>query len=329
MTIVKTDVWDEFLLNFPDAHILQTSAWGLFKQNHGWYPKWIISGDAGAQILFKKLPFGQTFAYIPKGPVGNNWEMMISEVVEICRAENAFILYVEPDQWEDEKRDSILISSGFTASDLSIQPRRTIVINLSKGETEWLNEMKQKTRYNIRLAEKKNIVIQHSDKIDEFIDLINITGQRDDFGIHSNEYYRDVYEKFSQNDNCAFLLATYEQKPLAGLIVFAYGNRAWYFYGASNNEERNRMPTYLLQFAAMKWAASKGCTKYDLWGIPDENFEKLEQEFPQRSDGLWGVYRFKRGFGGDIMRTAGVFQKVLNKPLYVLFSALLKIKKRI
>jgi peptidoglycan pentaglycine glycine transferase (the first glycine) len=327
MTIVNNHLWDKFLLEFPDAHILQTSAWGIFKQNHGWYPKWIISGDSGAQILFKELPFGQTFAYIPKGPVGKDWDATISEALDISKSENAFILYVEPDQWEDESRNGNLLSSGFTASDLSIQPRRTIVINLTNDESEWLKEMKQKTRYNIRLSEKKNIVIHQSKNIDEFIDLINITGKRDGFGIHSGEYYREVYEIFSWNESCVFLLATYENKPLAGIMIFTRGNRAWYFYGASNNQERNRMPTYLLQYEGMKWAASKGCTAYDLWGIPDESFEKLEQEFPQRSDGLWGVYRFKRGFGGDIKRTAGVFQKVLNKPLYVLFSILLKMKK--
>jgi peptidoglycan pentaglycine glycine transferase (the first glycine) len=327
MTIVTGHVWDNFLLKFPDAHILQTSAWGRFKKKHGWYPKWIISGDSGVQILFKKLPFGQTFAYIPKGPVGKNWEAVISEAITFSKQEKAFILYVEPDQWEDECWNSILKAAGFGESDMSIQPRKTIIITLTESETDWLKKMKQKTRYNIRLAKKKNISIHQSNRIDEFIALINITGQRDDFGIHSANYYRDVYENFYQSGNCVFLLATYENKPLAGIMVFARGNRAWYFYGASNNIERNRMPTYLLQLEGMRWAAKKGSTIYDLWGVPDEDNEKLEQEFSHRSDGLWGVYRFKRGFGGDVKRTAGVFQKVLNKPLYLLFSILLKIRK--
>ena len=95
-------------------------------------------------------------------------------------------------------------------------------------------------------------------------------------------------------------MAEYEGRPLAGLMVFARGSRSWYFYGASNDEERNRMPTYLLQWEAMRWAKARGCSEYDLWGIPDADEEALEAGFASRSDGLWGVYRFKRGFGGTI-----------------------------
>jgi lipid II:glycine glycyltransferase (peptidoglycan interpeptide bridge formation enzyme) len=328
MTIVSKEIWDEFLINYPDAHILQASAWGIFKENHGWYPKWIISDDTGAQVLFKKLPFGQSFAYIPKGPVGKNWEKIISEAISLSKRENAFILYVEPDQWEEEVLNPILISTGFTPSQISIQPRRTISISLTGSEDDWLKDMKQKTRYNIGLAQKKEIVIKRSNNIDVFTDLIKVTGSRDDFGVHSAQYYQNVYKNFSVNKDCVLLLASFENKPLAGIMVFARGKRAWYFYGASNNLERNRMPTYLLQLAGMKWAASKGCTEYDLWGIPDKNLELLEKEFTQRSDGLWGVYRFKRGFSGDIKRTAGVFQKVLKKSMYLAYSVLLKIRKQ-
>jgi len=102
-------------------------------------------------------------------------------------------------------------------------------------------------------------------------------------------------------------------------MVFALGKRAWYFYGASNDRERNRMPTYLLQFEAMRWAAARGCAQYDLWGVPDEDEETLEAGFEQRSDGLWGVYRFKRGFGGLLRRAAPTYEKVYNPLLYALY----------
>jgi lipid II:glycine glycyltransferase (peptidoglycan interpeptide bridge formation enzyme) len=122
-------------------------------------------------------------------------------------------------------------------------------------------------------------------------------------------------------------MASYEEKPLAAIMVFRRGKRAWYFYGASNNHERNRMPTYLLQWEAMKWAADQGVESYDLWGIPDGTEQELEEQFASRDDGLWGVYRFKRGFGGEIKRSAGVYQKVINQPFYAAFRIGLKFKK--
>jgi lipid II:glycine glycyltransferase (peptidoglycan interpeptide bridge formation enzyme) len=180
--------------------------------------------------------------------------------------------------------------------------------------------MKQKTRYNIRLAEKKEVVIRESDDIDAFYALMQTTGERDQFGVHSREYYQRAYDLFAPAGNCTLLLAEYHHQPLAGLMVFAHGRRAWYFYGASSNQERHRMPAYLLQFQAMRWAAARGCEIYDLWGIPDFDEEVLEREFSNREDGLWGVYRFKRGFGGEIRRSIGAWDKVYQPLLYRLYQ---------
>ena len=328
MIPVNIKKWNAYLESKPNAHILQTSAWGLFKQNHGWYPKYLFSDDAGAQVLFRRLPFGLSFGYIPKGPVGKYWEKIIPEAISLCRQENAFVLYIEPDVWEYEDESNSLLSQGFNSSPISIQPRRTMVLSLIGREEEWLNKMKQKTRYNIRLARKKDVVIERSNDIELFNDLIKVTGSRDKFGVHSSQYYEDVFSLFSKNQECILLIAKYKRMPLAGIMVFSRGKRAWYFYGASNSQERNRMPTYLLQWEAMRWAGSRGCTEYDLWGIPDEEQNTLERDFMSRTDGLWGVYRFKRGFGGEIKRTAGVYQKVINKPVYSAYSMLMKIRKK-
>ena len=102
-------------------------------------------------------------------------------------------------------------------------------------------------------------------------------------------------------------------------MVFASGRRAWYVYGASNDEERNRMPVYLLQWEAIRWAKARGCEEYDLWGVPDENEDVLEANFESRHDGLWGVYRFKRGFGGEVKRAAQTLDRVYNPLLYKLY----------
>jgi peptidoglycan pentaglycine glycine transferase (the first glycine) len=149
--------------------------------------------------------------------------------------------------------------------------------------------------------------------------MMQVTGGRDGFGVHSLEYYRRAFELFHPAGACELLVAEFEGKPLAALMVFAHGRRAWYVYGASNDEERNRMPTYLLQWEAIRWAKARGCEEYDLWGVPDENEETLESNFESRNDGLWGVYRFKRGFGGEIRRAAQALDRVYNPLLYKLY----------
>jgi lipid II:glycine glycyltransferase (peptidoglycan interpeptide bridge formation enzyme) len=116
------------------------------------------------------------------------------------------------------------------------------------------------------------------------------------------------------------LIASYNHQPIASLMAFAHGNTAWYFYGASTDEERNRMPAYLLQWKAILWAKNKGCRTYDLWGIPDYPEDELEDQFLKRSNGLWGVYRFKRGFGGEVHRTVGAWDRVYQPFIYKLYQ---------
>jgi len=176
--------------------------------------------------------------------------------------------------------------------------------------------MKQKTRYNIRLAEKKGVTVRAWDDIESFHKMMLLTGGRDGFGVHSLEYYRHAYELLHPKQMGELLLAEYESKPLAALFIARNGNRAYYLYGASTDEERNRMPTYILQWKAMKWAKARGCEEYDLWGVPDEDESTLEAIFEKRHDGLWGVYRFKRGFGGELKRAVQAMDRIYNPFLY-------------
>lgn len=324
--------WDRFLLDFPDVHLLQTSAWGELKAGFGWQVARVRAGDSGAQVLFRPLlarfPWGPSLAYIAKGPVGPDWRALWPALDAVCRRRRAVLLKVEPDAWEPatgaaraELADRF---PGFTAGGEPIQPGQTVVISLEGSEADWLSRMKQKTRYNVRLAEKKGVQVRCSADLETFQQLMQVTGQRDGFGVHSLDYYRRAYQLFHPLGQCELLMAEYEGRPLAGLMIFARGSRSWYLYGASNDAERNRMPTYLLQFEAMRWAKSRGCDQYDLWGVPDAPEADLEANFTGRSDGLWGVYRFKRGFGGDLMRSAGAFDRAylpLVGPLYRRWAA--------
>jgi len=193
------------------------------------------------------------------------------------------------------------------------------MVDLRGTEDDILARMKQKTRYNIRLANKKDVTVRSWDDLPAFHQMMLVTGGRDGFGVHSLEYYQRAYDLFHPTGMAELLVAEYEGVPLAALMVFARGRRAWYMYGASTDEERNRMPTYLLQWEAMRWARSKGAEEYDLWGVPDEDEETLEAHFTERNDGLWGVYRFKRGFGGELKRAVQALDRVYNPLLYKLY----------
>ena len=316
MTTLSAAEWDQFLTRFPEAHVLQSAAWGELKAPFGWEPVRVVSGENGAQVLFRRLPLGLSLAYIPKGPVGADWSTLWPEILNVCRMHRAILLKVEPDAWEAEIPVLARRLAGFRADGVPVQPRRTLVIDLAGPESAWLERMKQKTRYNIRLAEKKEVEVLPGGDLDEFYDLMQATGERDRFGVHSRAYYQRAYQLFQSQGAAELFIARYQGRALAGLMAFARGERAWYFYGASNDEERNRMPTYLVQLAAMRWAAARGCTQYDLWGVPDADETALEAQFEQRSDGLWGVYRFKRGFGGRLLRSAPTYERALIPPLY-------------
>ena len=342
--------WEIFLASYPEAHILQTRAWGELKGGFGWKAVYLVSEDAGqdrgitgAQILFKAQPLGLSAAYIAKGPLGCqavDWnspagDSFWHEVDRLCRKERAVFLKVEPDFWDSTSQAGsspvaarTSVPAGFRPSPQSIQPGRTLVVDLQGGEDQLLAKMKQKTRYNIRLAMKKGIVVRQSADLEAFHRLLAATGERDFFGVHSLEYYQRAYDLFHPRRECELLVAEFEGQPIAALMVFARGSRAWYFYGASSSEHRERMPAYLLQWEAMRWARLRGCATYDLWGVPDEDEGTLEAQFTKRSGGLWGVYRFKRGFGGQLLRAAGPWDRIYQPAIYRLYSLWSKYRLR-
>jgi lipid II:glycine glycyltransferase (peptidoglycan interpeptide bridge formation enzyme) len=316
----STEDWTRFLAQFPDAHLLQTAIWGDFKASFGWEVKRIVKSDVGAQILFRPLGLGFKLAYIPKGPVGNPSQAFWEEIDKLCQQSKAAFLKVEPDRWEpNDHKKPISAPPGFQPSQHGIQPLRTILVDLHPDEDAILTRMKQKTRYNIRLARRKGVDVHPSEDIKTFHKMVQMTGHRDQFGVHTLAYYQQAYDRFHPQGMCELFIADYELEPLGGLMVFAYGHRAWYFYGASSDRHRKRMPNHLLQWEAMRWAKQRGCTEFDLWGVPDEDESTLEDQFTQRSDGLWGVYRFKRGFGGQIKRAAGPWDRVYQPIFYPIY----------
>ena len=327
--------WDEFVQAHSQSHILQTSAWGRLKSDYGWQAATVQSGQAGALVLFRRAR-GLTLAYVPRGPLAN-WDdlpqltTLVAKIDALCRQRGAFCLKWEPDLPDDPGCAQTLRQLGFRPSQQTVQPRRSIVVNLGGQEAEILGRMKQKTRYNVGLAAKKGMTARpagNDTDLDLFVELMAATSARDGFGVHAPEYYRRAYALFQPAGQCELMLAYYQGEPLAGVMVFVLGRRAWYFYGASSDRERNRMAPYLAQWEAMRWAKANGALSYDLWGVPDADEAALEAAFETRRDGLWGVYRFKRGFGGQLVRTVGAWDRVYNPALYGAYQVYLRLARR-
>lgn len=317
MPVVSLMEWNRYLQDHPDAHLLQTGEWGELKSAFGWEAVRLVSGALGAQILFRRLPLGFTIGYIPK-PVFSSQYSVISEqfwaeLDALCQKHHTVFCKLEPDSWDS---DFILHPSAFIPSKYNIQPPRTLMVDIHGSEEEILDRMKQKTRYNIRLAEKKGVIVHPWGDIVAFHKMLLLTGARDGFGVHSFEYYQRAYQLLHPKGMGEVLVAEYEGQALAALFVARNGKRAYYLYGASTDVQRNRMPTYLLQWEAMKWAKGCDCEEYDLWGVPDEDKAVLEADFEKRHEGLWGVYRFKRGFGGELKRAVQALDRVYHPLLY-------------
>ena len=326
--------WDSLVVA-SGGHVLQSWAWGELKAGFGWQVQRLKLGPARAQLLYRSLPGGLgTIAYVPKGPVvgsvlSSGGQVALQDLLEaiqpLARQMRAICLKIEPDEEDNSALAGRLTSMGFEPSPQAVQPRRTIVVDLKDEPDALLKRMKQKTRYNIRLAGRKGVTVRVGDEDDlpDFYHLMETTAERDGFGIHSQTYYDTAHRLFVPPGRGSLLLAENEGKLLAGLVVLAIGDTACYMYGASSSESRNLMPTYLLQWEAMLWAREQGCHTYDLWGVPDEEESTLESDFAKRSDGLWGVYRFKRGFGGHLVRTIGAWDLVYAPLRYQLYRAAL------
>lgn len=327
--------WDAFVASHLAGHLLQLGRWGALKVRFGWQAvRLALEQDgqlrAGAQVLFRRLPLGRTLAYVPKGPLMDFGDdaaatCLWANMHQLARSRQAILLKVEPELPDDPALAARFRGWGFRLSPQTIQPRRTIWVDLAADEEAILAHMKSKTRYNVRLAARKGVQVREGtlDDFNTFYALMQETSVRDGFAIHSREYYEAAYQFLVPAGLACLFLAFYGDELLGALMAFACGDKAWYFYGASSGRHRNRMPGYRLQWEAMRWAKARGCAAYDLWGIPDEDEERLEAQFTERRDGLWGIYRFKRGFGGRVHRYLGAYDYVYSPLWYKLYAALI------
>jgi peptidoglycan pentaglycine glycine transferase (the first glycine) len=351
------NLWNEIISKLPNPHFLQTYEWGQVKAKYGWEPLYAIWLDDGmwrvaskvetlstphatikaAALILKKAVIRRSFAarlcilYAPKGPL-LDWndaplrKRVLDDLQQFARQQGAIFLKLDPDvvlgtgvpgtETEitapgGEAVRADLSRRGWKYSEEQIQFKNTVLLQVGPSEDDMLARMKQKTRYNVRLGSKKGVKVRVGTENDWplLYKMYAETSVRDGFVIRDEGYYRTVWSLFK--GQAQPLIAEMDGEPLAAVFLFAFAGRAYYVYGMSREVHRELMPNYLLQWEALKWAQARGCSIYDLWGAP-EVFDE--------HDSLWGVFRFKEGLGGQVVRTLGAWDFAPNPLWYTMYT---------
>ncbi len=281
-------------------------------------------------ILKHTLPVVGDYFYIPRVEVESSKKQVVSDLINLAKKENVGWIRIEPET--ESALNTIKNSLGSLASKLvkaphDMQPRETLVIDISKSEEDLLSEMKQKTRYNLNLAKKKDIkiIISREKKyVDEFLSLVKITSLRDGIKSHEEKYYRQMVENIPA-ENLKIYLAEYEGKLIAANLVIFFQDTVTYLHGASDNEYRNVMAPYLLQWKQIQDAKEAGCTKYDFGGIKTSDKQQVTSD---KASNWAGITKFKLGFSPNTepTRFPGCYDIVLKQLNYALYRTLQKIK---
>lgn len=325
-TITKSEQWNPSIATLPHHHILQAWEWGDFKARWGWTPtrlQWQSADGAvvaAAQLLRRAIPrtpFG--IGYVPKGPLFDDAnpslaETVLRDVEAEARRQRCLFVKIDPDILASNGALMDLLERRGWVRGEPIQFPNTGVVDVTPDEDTLLANMKQKWRYNIRLAERRGVVIKNGtpDEFSTFYRLYAETAARDGFLIRPEAYYFDVWNDFYTKGLADLLLATVDDDPIAGMVLFRFGTRVWYFYGASSDRHRETMPNHALQWAAIRWAKSVGATEYDLWGAPTD--------LNDPNDGMAGVWRFKVGFNPDFRAQIGAWDFPVNRLAYRLYT---------
>jgi lipid II:glycine glycyltransferase (peptidoglycan interpeptide bridge formation enzyme) len=304
------------------SNILQSPFWGRVKGNFGWEPYSLNINSTELLVLVRKIFKDYSVAYIPHGPVldledqtGSRLRELGLEIKKLLPP-GCFVLRFDLPAGIIQTKSAFFNFNPELKKALSdIQPPDTVIVSVKETEDEILSRMKSKTRYNIRLAFRKGIEISRAgiEALDDWYSLYEETASRDKITIHSKAYYRKIFELAGEKSETEIIPeivmfnAVYRNQILAGIIVAIHGSRATYLYGASSGDHRNLMPSYALQWTAIKYAKENGCTDYDLFGIPPED----DPDHP-----MSGLYRFKTGFGGRVLHRPGCWDFAFKPIVY-------------
>jgi lipid II:glycine glycyltransferase (peptidoglycan interpeptide bridge formation enzyme) len=315
---VDPQAWDAELAAMPNPHLLQSFRWGELQSRFGWEVHRRHVEVDGRQVpvsvlVTPTLVPGGTRGYVAKGPaltaerIKGSLEPLAALAQEL---ELAFIT-IEPE-----------IEAGWTPPEAwhpatATQPEHTAIVDLQPETEAILASFKPKTRYNVRVAERKGVAVEESDDIAAFAELAEMTSARHRIQLAGEPYYRAVHELLGGDGSCRIYLARHAGQALAGIMVLRFAGRATYLFGASAAHGRNLMPAYLLHWHAIQEMRKLGDKEYDLWGMPPED---------QPGHPLSGLWQFKSGFGGRFVSYAGAFDFPVNVTVWRTHLAMAKMR---
>lgn len=326
-----------FLEQSPHFDFMQSPEWAKFKSDN-WSSELIVVKNADGEIkgslslLIRKMPFfGRTLMYAPRGPVcdlhdRDTLRELLKKAGELSKKYKSYALKLDTDApRSDEQYTRLMSELGFRLQAASknfegIQPRFNYRLNIKdKTEDELLQSFHQKTRYNIRLAARKGVEVKVGTREDipAFYNTYRETSIRDRFVPRVMEYFERMYDCMGP-EHMHLYLAYYDGRAVSGTIAIIYGKKCWYLYGGSSNEYRNVMPNYLLQWEMIRQAREKGCEIYDFRGVSGD----MNEDNP-----LYGLYRFKKGFNGELVELVGELDYVFSPLIYLSVEKGLKVFK--
>jgi peptidoglycan pentaglycine glycine transferase (the first glycine) len=339
LTPERQSDWNAFVAGCPAGDFMQAWEWGDLKARTGWTPlRLALERDgalvAGMQMLQRQAPGGRCLFYAPRGPL---WPAdapellaeLLAEARQLARQRRALALKVDPALPQpDEAAVQTLRSHGFRpAPNMTqfggVQPRYVMKVDLTPDPDGLLASFHPKWRYNLRLAERKGVVIRPGTREDlpAFYEVLQETCRRDGFSVRALSYYEDLWNLLIAPGLGALFLGSVGDEIICGAITLVLGGQAWYVYGASSNHLRNTMPNHLLQWEMMQWSRARGCTVYDMRGVARETGDDGE------AGGLHGLNRFKRGFGAQYVEYIGEFDLVTAPLWYAAYNQALRLRR--
>jgi peptidoglycan pentaglycine glycine transferase (the first glycine) len=306
--VAPAEAWDATLASMPNPHLLQSHRWGELQSRFGWEAQrhYVDIGDTTVPVSLLVTPTlvpGGRYGYIGKGPAlaAPGLSAALEPLERLAHDHGLAFLTIEPE-----------VEKGWLPpppwrQGAAIQPEHTSIIDLRPAPEAILAGLKPKTRYNVRLAEKRGVVVQPSDDVAAFARLAEMTSARHRIQLAREPYYRAVHDLMAGDGTCRMYLAHHDGKPIAGIMVVRFAGRATYLFGASAPYGRNLMPAYLLHWHAIQEMRRLGDVEYDLWGLPPDD----------RPGHPWsGLWQFKSGWNGHLVTYAGAFDLPLNVTMW-------------